>query len=196
MLTRSWKFPICGVAVYGDRVIIEALRSRSRFDPPGIDVDVLDYRVSGQVDMTLLGLDEIEGVHLQHSMGSNVRITVFTRRALVRTLTPARFHHALGTLDHILIACRTRNIVLPESDYSGVLDDGDESDESDESDENDESDESDDDEEELDEGGGWGRAREDLETRRRRAITHLRTLALANLTKTREMMREKMNTHH
>ena len=111
MLTRSWLFPICGTALYNDRVVINALRTRSRVNPNGSGPG--DYQLSGVVDMTLLGLDEIEGVSLQHSMGYNVRITVQSRRALVRTLTPTRFHDASGTLDDILIACRTLNIVLP-----------------------------------------------------------------------------------
>ena len=95
-------FPIIRSVVYADRIEVTALRLRTtiaRNSPSGHAI------VAGTVDHSLMGLDEIEGVSIQHHMGYNVVITAFTYPALVQVLTAERFHVGLETLGDIHTYC-------------------------------------------------------------------------------------------
>jgi hypothetical protein len=96
-------FPISRVVVYDNRVEVTALRVRTTIaqNRPSGHHDM----VAGTMDLSLMGLDEIEGVSLQHHMGYNVVITAFTYPALVQVLTADRFHVGLETLGDIHTYC-------------------------------------------------------------------------------------------
>ena len=72
------------------------------------------FEVPDSVDPALMGLHEMEGVSLAHSAPTgghqlghcDVVITVRTLQALVKTLSPLRFHAAAVTLGTILKYCR------------------------------------------------------------------------------------------
>ena len=115
-------FPIVSLKVHEDRVEIHALHLRTtcnaHFGSATHGYRFLSayrhFEVPDSVDATLMGLHEMEGVSLAHSAPTgghqlghcDVVITIRTLQALVKTLSPLRFHAAAVTLGTILKYCR------------------------------------------------------------------------------------------
>ena len=107
MMTRAESnsvslFPIETLRVHEDRLVITAVRYRTTYNAN----NNMHRMVPESTDITLAGLDRIEGVRLRHSFGYGTTITCYTYRACVETLSVERFHGAEISLEDVREYCQ------------------------------------------------------------------------------------------